>query len=66
MKRIDYAPKSASEPKAKVRVTTVAQKCCAFRLNWLPLEHDSIYDPSYADLKPSEAGYIKNSTETKS
>ncbi len=66
MKYIDYVPKKTSGSTAKVRVTTVAQKCCAPRLHWLPLEHDSIYDSSYADLKPSEAGYIKNPTEIKS
>lgn len=60
MKYINYVPKSANDLKAKSRATTVAQDRCAFRLNWLPLEHDSLYDSSYADLKPSEAGYIEN------
>lgn len=60
MKYLNYVPKSVSKSKAKSRAAIVAQNCCAFRLNWLPLEHDSLYDPSYADLKPTEAGYIEN------
>ena len=60
MKYMNYVPNSVNEPKVKSRAAAVAQNGCAFRLNWLPLEHDSLYDSSYADLKPSEAGYIEN------
>lgn len=62
MKYIEYVPSEVRKPKVLSRANSVAQKTCAFRLNWLPLEHESLYDPHYADLKPSECGYIEKST----
>lgn len=61
MKQIERNLSVSSKSKANTRASFIAQKTCAFQLNWLPLEHDSLYDPSFADLKPSECGYIKKS-----
>ncbi len=62
MKRIENVPNESGNRKATSRANHIAHKTCAFRLNWLPLEHESLYDPDYADLKPSECGYIEKST----
>ncbi len=61
MKQIEHNPSVPCKLKATTRADFIAQKTCSFRLNWLPQEHDSLYDPSFADLKPSECGYIKKS-----